>query len=128
MQKIDLSKTFIGIDKKVINAEITYAVAERIEGKLQVVQTEKGVLFLTENKEPLTLRNVCEEALLIDGKDEKITADEKIKRSKLGMKILLSEVNEIEMEAEEIVMLKKLIFEKQPTLIAGQCANHLENK
>lgn len=128
MIKVDLSKTFIGIDKKVINAEITYAVAERIEGKLQVVQTEKGVLLLTENKEPLTLKKVAEEALLIDGKDEKITADEKIKRSKLGMKILLSEVNEIELEVEEIVMLKKLIFEKQNTLIAGQCANHLENK
>lgn len=128
MVKVDLSKTFIDLDKNVLNAEVTYAVAERVDGKLKIVQTETGILLLKESKDPLTLRQVCEQSLLIDGNDEKITKEEKIKRSKLGMRILMSDSNEIDFEVEEIVHLKEVIFLKQNTLISGQAANHLENK
>lgn len=129
MVKVDLSKTFIDIDKSVYGSKQTFLLGTQTDGKVDFLLTANGdYQFATIPKEPLTLKKVIEEVLLVDGKDERLSEEEKNKRSKLGLKILMSESSEFEFESEEIVFMKKIIYAKRPTLIAGQADNHLENK
>ena len=127
--KVDLNKTFINLEKKVIGEELKYAVAERKPDGAIVPINENGQFVIATIKgQPDTLRKVAQEALLIDGPDEKLSKEEKMRRSNLGMKILLSETDEVDLEVKDITFLQDLIYAKKDTLIAGQAAKHLEPK
>ena len=83
--KIDLSSNFIGLDRSIINSSVDYMVAEKKDNVYKPLEDGKGNFVIVKVPSiPLTLRAVCEEALLVDSPDEKITPEEKIKRSKLN--------------------------------------------
>ncbi len=74
----------------------------------------------------LTLKIVCLNSLFFNDKEKIVAGEEKLKRYVLGMKINVEE--NVELIAEEIVLLKKLIGEYQPPLIVGRAYDLLEER
>lgn len=128
---IDLSKTFLDINKNIIGQEEQYLVAEKTKNGIKPLTGENGrplIAKLTDqDAKPLTLKKVCEVSLLVDQEGEKISSDEKIKRASLGFRILHGGDKQ-NFSMDEIVYLKALIYQKNPTLIAGQADAHFEKQ
>ena len=79
-----------------------------------------------EDSEDLSLRTVCVEALLGNYQDERIEGAEKLLRYKLAMKIFHAG-DEVELSAEEIVLVKKLIAKMFSVLVTGQAWEYIES-
>lgn len=75
---------------------------------------------------PLTLKKVCVGALLAASPRENPEGSEKYRRWELGHR--LSPVNSLELTAEEISTLKKLIGEAWTTAVVGPAWLALEGK
>lgn len=77
-------------------------------------------LPLMNGEKPLTLVEVCTNALLGQFPDEQsgLPMDEKQKRFKLALKIFTE--GNIEIDSEEAVLLKKVVNKGYSTLIVGQ--------
>jgi hypothetical protein len=69
------------------------------------------------------LKTVCVNALL--GEDKEDSGEEKLRRYRLGTRIYKGGV--IEVTAEEVSLMKKLIGRFFPPLVAGQSLEMLEN-
>lgn len=133
--KKDLSKTFIGLDGKPIGEELKFMLAEEKktidpEGNevVDYIPFKNGNILAFKKGEPLTLKKVCQDCLLIDAADEKLSGDDKSKRGELGMRILLSKENEIELDLKDLTLLRDVILKKQNTLIAYQAQQMLDIK
>jgi len=94
------------------------------------IKTQTGDYFIKTIEVPeekLTLKDICLNVLMSLDKDEKTDGEEKYKRFKLGM--LIGDSKEyVELDAEEITKIKKLIGNLYSPLILGQCYDILENK
>jgi len=77
-----------------------------------------------ENGKPMTLKDVCINALLAPNQKD----DEKAKYSDYELFIKLRDVEEIDLKAEEIVRIKKKIGLAYPPLVLGQAWDFLEDK
>lgn len=75
---------------------------------------------------PLLLDKVCVNALLSDTPDEKISGEAKLVRFKLAKRIYGA--SEIDITAEEIVLIKDRVGKQYLALIVGQVFELLEGK
>ncbi|GAI73742.1 unnamed protein product [marine sediment metagenome] len=78
----------------------------------------------TKKHPPFTLRKVCENVLLLpdmdkDGEPKEMNGEEKAKRYDLAKRIYTGP-SLVDLQAEEIALLKKLIGRHYPTLTSGQ--------
>ena len=81
---------------------------------------DKGV------KRPCTLRDVCTNALLLEtAKSQGIEGKEKVRRFRLADKIFGTK-EPIQIEAEDIVLLKQLVAEAYAPLVTGRSWDLLE--
>lgn len=92
--------------------------------------TDKDGKKTTKKHPPWTLRNISENVLLMpdidkDGEQKEMTGDEKCKRYDLAMRIHKA-TGLVDLQAEEIVLLKKLIARGYSTLIVGQAFGILD--
>lgn len=78
-------------------------------------------------KEKLNLKTLCITALLNEFPNETPTADERYKRYKLFQKFDKAN-GKIDLEAEDLSLVKELIGKTHPTLIMGQAYDMLEGK
>lgn len=96
--------------------------------KIKLTQTMKdveGADIITPDKRQLTLGNICINSILTPVPDD----DVKVKYEKYEIYKKLKQADgEIEMKAEDIVLLKKVIGKFQPPLIMGQCFDIIEGK
>lgn len=74
--------------------------------------------------DPKTVLDACLMALAPDYRDEMIEGQEKYGRYKLFRKI---ESGEADLTAEELVLLKKLVGKRWPSIIVGQVYEVLED-
>lgn len=73
----------------------------------------------------LTLRDVCIDSLLIPNQDDK--EKEKWEKYELFKKVREAKI-EVDLKAEEIVLIKKAIGKSKPQLVMGQAFEMLEGK
>ena len=79
-------------------------------------------------KEDLTLKDVVVNALLAEFPDEKdLTGENKLMRYRLAMKIMDAKI-EVDLVAEEIVLIKGLVAKAYASIVAGQAWQMLESK
>lgn len=83
-------------------------------------------ITLPNSDELLSLRWACREALLAHNPKEEADATEKMRRFKLSWRI--ENNDSVDLSAEEIAMLKKLLAQHLTTLVAAQAALALERK
>ena len=79
------------------------------------------------NSKEVTLKKMCENALLGSYQDEKIDGSEKAKRYSLAMDIHKAN-GKIDLESEDIVLLKKLLAKIGSPLVVGQAYEIMESK
>lgn len=86
------------------------------------IQDESGI-----KKVPLQLWKVCTDSLLAVFQDERnVTGEDKVKRWKLAQKI--HEAKEVDLESEEISLIKSLIAKSYSPAIVGPAFQLLEGK
>ena len=78
-----------------------------------------------DDTQDLTLKTVLAESLLSSYKDEQIEGAEKASRYKLAMRIFKAN-DDVELSAEEIVLLKRLIAKMFSVLVTGQAWEYIE--
>lgn len=96
----------------------------------QVIKNLEGdpIKNADNKKDDLTMRNVCVNALLANYSDERdIDGNEKAKRYELAMKIHL-EKKEIELEIDDVKLIKDLIGKMHFPLVVGQAYRILDPK
>jgi hypothetical protein len=122
--EIKLNAVINGVDGKPLN----------VETKCVVIDEDHNII--TENGEPLmvlktdkslkqTLKDFIKQSLLAGKKDQSVS--EKVRCYDIYEKVVKSN-DKIDLESEEIVLIKSLIKLHHPILVMGQCLKHLENK
>ncbi len=124
--KIDLTKTFTGFNGEKVGAVESYAVAVKTDSGYEPVVLNGKQAYTDIPGEVLTLKKFLEQALFAEIKDEK--GEDKLTRSKLGLKILNCSTKTIDLTAEEIVLAKKVALDKSHVLITAQVDKYLEGK
>ncbi|MBA7465156.1 hypothetical protein ES707_00318 [subsurface metagenome] len=110
--KIDFNYQFKTLDGKVI--------PERPDEEI----VDKDGKKTTKKHPPFTLRKVCENVLLMpeideNGEPKEISGEEKAKRYGLAKRIYTG-TGSVDLQVEDIALLKKLIGRHYPTLTSGQ--------
>jgi hypothetical protein len=83
--------------------------------------------ILTPEQKPFTLGKACVDALMVGYEDEKgLSGEEKLKRYDLALAIH-SAKNSLEIAAEQVVLLKKLVGKGYGPLVSGQVWKMLES-
>jgi len=96
---------------------------KKIDGTPLMQQEESSGSVVTLNK-VITLKSICINALF--GNEKDLSGDDKMKRYLLAIKIEKGSI--VDFSTEEIVLLKKLINQFFPTIVAPQCCLLLEKK
>lgn len=78
-----------------------------------------------DKKLPFLLRKVLVEALLLNYNDETPSGEDKVTRYELAVKIQAAD-GELEVKAEEVALMKKLVGKAYATIIVGQAWKMLE--
>lgn len=124
---IKLNKDFTDIDGKVMNAERECCV---ILDSGKFAHNSDGSLLTRSVPTPdeiLTLKKVCVQALLADFAQEQIPSDEKYEKYKVFEKFHNAN-GKIELDAKEVVLVKKWVGKSWGTLVMGQAYDMLEDK
>ena len=106
--RVNINYQFCGLDGKVIKERIP-----KRDKEGQPERNEEGQIIFKWS-DPITLKQICEQALIgiyIDpktGRDEQISSDEKLERWDLAQRIHKSK-EFIDLKSEEITSLKELI-------------------
>lgn len=115
--KIKLNEPLKGVDgeKPIFDVEYDPIDLQRL--------AEQGLLQKKEKKDPMTLKDICMNAILtpLEGDDEK----KKFEKWEIYKK-LRSAKDEVTLTVEEIATVKKAIGKFYPQLIMGQCFELLE--
>ena len=92
----------------------------------QEVQDEFGYPIVRGNRPPMTLRDIIVNSILAPVRDE----EERPKQEKweIFKKIRSVKTMEVELKAEEVALIKKLIAKFQSQLIMGECHEMIEGK
>lgn len=90
-----------------------------------VLKTLNGEPLIDAGK-PVTLKDVCVNALLAQQDGEVVDAKEKFARYELALKV--NKGGDVEVTAEEITKIKDLTGKIYPTLVVGQVFYLLEGK
>ncbi len=113
-----------------INLDVVFKDFENEDVKKQIVKEVDGPdgKKVVETKDvPLTLRIVCTDALMSMPKNpDSFTGDQKVERYELAKRIY--EGGTIDLEAEQVALLKRLIGENYVPLIVGPAFEMLEGK
>ena len=72
----------------------------------------------TESKEPLTLKKICVDSLLVVDKNEPLNSETKIQRYELAVSIYQGKKDSL--SPEEVVLLRELIGKYYTTMVVGQ--------
>ena len=122
---IKINQTFTTLDGKQLPTEKEYIVQDSETGEFK--KDEKGnllVAHISNTEKPLQLKTILTQALL-DAPSTTDTAEEKVKKYQLALKI--NSANEVvSLSAEEIVLIKGLVSVIYTPLIVGQTFNYLE--
>jgi hypothetical protein len=90
--------------------------------------TELALNIQDPNGPKMDLKSICTSALLsTEGDNSNIEGAEKVKRYELALTIHKAE-KEVELEVEEVALLKRLIGKMYLPLIVGQAFAYLEGK
>ena len=109
---IDLSTQLRDLEREVLTQDKpTFNEAGEVTGK---------------KKEAVILGNLCKSALLQANEDDK--ADEKVTRFELSLRLAMAEGPELDLEAEDITLIKKLVGKMYAPLVVGQVYRLLEGK
>lgn len=87
----------------------------------QFLNSDDSTAIDAATKEPITLKQILVSSLLAG-------QDDKIKRYNLFRDIQKSKVGFVTLSVEDVAFLKKAVLECQPTLVAGQAHEMLENE
>lgn len=79
---------------------------------------------IAEEKKPLLLRHLVANAVAQDYDGERLTFEEKEKRSNLARKILAGGTQDY--TSDEITLIKRLCAQGQGNIVVGQIAQHIE--
>ena len=77
-------------------------------------------------KEPVLLGKLCKSALLQANEEDK--ADEKVTRFELSLRLSMAKGDDIDLEAEDVTLIKKLVGKMYAPLVVGQVYRLLEGK
>lgn len=93
----------------------------------QSIPDLENVPIPNEKGDPVTLSQVCIEGLLRPHQEDgKLSGEEKLERLKLAKKI--KKHDEVEISAEQVTKLKKLVALHFSTLVVGQAVTMLEGE
>jgi len=111
-------RTFQGLPMRLSDVTITLqnvlVTVDRLLNKELDLDAFKAQLELVvKENPPLTLRDVCLNSLASPRSEEKLSGTEKFRRGLLGHK--MAEAQEIELPAEDITLLKRVIDETYPS-------------
>lgn len=81
---------------------------------------------LLDDGKPVEIKNLCILAMMQGNPQEQIPVELKVKKYKLGMK-LCNSADVVELEAEELAMLKQGVGSMWGPMIVGQIYDFLEN-
>jgi len=109
--KIDFNKTLKNFKEE--------AMKEKVE------EEKNGKKILVEKE--ITIKSICVNSLMVNDPKERINGEEKLKRYDLATKIFKSE-GELELSAEEVVLIKKLVGDNMSTLVVGFVFRILEGE
>jgi len=101
----------------------------RIVAKIDVTQKLVGLdgePLKDQKQEDLVLRSICENALLGMNPKEQIAGEEKMARYALAMKI--HKYDEVDLSAEEITKIKKIVGDSYAPLVVGRAWEILDPK
>jgi hypothetical protein len=131
MAKIDLSKTIIGLDGKVMNGvkEAFVVTRDSSTGKEEFLKNSQGEDVVITKETPndaLTVKKQLIQVLLATSQTTQ--ASEKAERYALFYRIESAKNNIIEMTAEDITLCKKCLNEFASILVAGRVSFILEGK
>lgn len=125
--EIKLNQEFKDKDGKVMNAEKECCILKP-DGSLAKTSDGNYVIkIIPTPDEKVILKRICINALISEYTDEVITPDEKYEKYLLFQKFHEAK-NKIELETDEIVLVKKWIGKGFGTLMMGQAWNMLEGK
>lgn len=82
---------------------------------------------LMDNDKPVEIINLCCLAMMQGNPQEQIPVELKVNKYKLGMKLVNSNPEDVELTAEEIAMLKQGVGSLWGPMIVGQIHEFLEN-
>ena len=85
----------------------------------------EGVI-IGQTQEPVLLGNLVKAALLQP--DEKDSADEKVTKFELMLRVSAAKDGELDLESEDITLVKKLVGKMYAPLVVGQVYRILEGK
>jgi len=125
--EIKLDKDFLDIDGKILNAERECCV-QKSNGDLAKSNGQLVTIMVPTPDEKVTLKTVCIQSLLAEYPNEPLVdPDEKYKKYKLFQRFDNAN-GSIELEAEDIVIIKKWVGKYCNTLVQGQAWDMLEEK
>lgn len=130
MAKINLSKTIIGLDGKVINAtrDAYVIIRDSSTGKEEFLKNAQGeeMVVSKETNEALTVKKQLMNVLITTTSE--IKGADKAERYALFFRIENAKNDLIEMTAEEVALCKKCLNEFANILVAGRISQILEGK
>lgn len=90
----------------------------------QIIKDLKGKLIKDEAGKEISLKDICINALLLELPEQRLDGREKYKRYRLAMKI--EDSDEIDLPAEDIVLIKDCIAKVYTPLIMGRTWDMLD--
>ena len=130
MAKINLSKTIIGLDGKVINAtrDAYVIIRDSSTGKEEFLKNAQGeeMVVSKETNEALTVKKQLMNVLITTTSE--IKGADKAERYALFFRIENAKNDLMEMSAEEVSLCKKCLNEFANILVAGRISQILEGK
>ena len=82
---------------------------------------------LMDDGKPVEIKNLCILAMMQGNPQEQIPVELKVKKYKLGMKLCNMVNDQVELEAEEVAMIKQGVGSLWGPMIVGQIHDFLEN-
>ena len=124
--KIDFNQPIRDLEGNPIEETEEIQVVTHINGKPEVTRQVKKVFDKDGAVKLVTLKAVCATALTAVFKDEQnLPAEKKVLRFTLAQKIVATK-EAIELNPEEVVMIKKLVGKMSGPLVVGQVYNILK--
>lgn len=128
MAKIDVTQELKDLDGVSINSQKECVIVDQRGEFVRDSNGNELVKIVKQKDKAMTLRKICVDCLLANAaQGEKITGEDKAKRYQLAMKIHETK-KDIDLESEEISLVKELVGNNYGPLVVGQVHLMLENK
>lgn len=98
----------------------------KINLDVEILDIRGRPIIIQGEEEVLTLKDVCINAILLEGQDEKIEGKEKVRRYQLALKIKEGGVQNL--SVEDLSLLKEKVGRMYTVLVAGQALPLLDGE